>query len=46
MLFRISHIVVSLTCADQLLAHLSPYPPPCGRPLPEGKGLSVRVLRS
>ena len=24
---------------DSLPAHLSPYPPPCGRPLPEGKGL-------
>ena len=33
--------VVSLKLADSLLRQLSPYPPPYGRPLPEGKGLYV-----
>ena len=37
--------VVSLICAEQLSVHLSPYPPPCGRPLPDGKGLTIREWR-
>ena len=36
--FLPAQIIVSLICAEQLSAHPSPYPPPCGRPLPDGKG--------
>ena len=38
---RRSHFVVGRTCAEKLLSQLPPYPPPFGRPLPEGKGLFV-----
>ena len=31
--------VVSPMDTEKLPAHPSPYPPPFGRPLPEGKGL-------
>ena len=31
--------VVSPMDTEKLPAHPSTYPPPCGRPLPEGKGL-------
>ena len=33
--------VVSPMDTEKLPAHPSPYPPPFGRPLPEGKGLFV-----
>ena len=39
--FLSAQTVVSLKCAEQLSAHPSPYPPPCGRPLPDGKGLTM-----
>ena len=38
---RRSHFVVGRICAEKLLSQLPPYPPPFGRPLPEGKGLFV-----
>ena len=43
--FLPAQAVVSLICAEQLSAHPSPYPPPCGRPLPDGKGLTIREWR-
>ena len=43
--FLPAQIIVSLICAEQLSVHPSPYPPPCGRPLPDGKGLTIREWR-
>ena len=43
--FLPAQIVVSLISAERLSAHWSPYPPPCGRPLPEGQGLTIREWR-
>ena len=40
--FLPAQAVVSFKSAKRLPAHPSPYPPPCGRPLPEGKGLTIR----
>lgn len=39
--FLSAQTVVSLKCAEQLSAHPSPYLPPCGRPLPDVKGLTI-----
>lgn len=39
--FLSAQTVVSLKCAERLPAHPSPYLPPCGRPLPDGKGLTI-----
>ena len=43
--FLLAQIVVSLKCAERLSVHPSPYPPPCGRPLPDVKGLTIREWR-
>ena len=43
--FLSAQTVVSLIGVEQLPAHPSPYPPPCGRPLPDGKGLTIREWR-